>query len=59
MGKLASRLLPVLGLVACTWPVLAIDFAAGWHRSDRLDDGVLCRLRRRPWRHGACCQTLQ
>ena len=24
LGKLAARLLPVLGLVACTWPVLAI-----------------------------------
>ena len=24
LGKLAARLLPILGLVACTWPVLAI-----------------------------------
>jgi ABC-type transport system involved in multi-copper enzyme maturation permease subunit len=24
LGKLAARLLPVLGLVACTWPVMAI-----------------------------------
>ena len=25
LGKLAARLLPVLGLVACSWPVLAIS----------------------------------
>ncbi len=24
LGKLAARLLPILGLIACTWPVLAI-----------------------------------
>src|SRR5438477_9994771 len=24
LGKLAARLMPVLGLVACTWPVLSI-----------------------------------
>jgi ABC-type transport system involved in multi-copper enzyme maturation permease subunit len=24
LGKLAARLLPILGLVACTWPVLAV-----------------------------------
>jgi len=29
LGKLASRLLPVLGLVACTWPVLAITSLLG------------------------------
>jgi len=29
LGKLAARLLPVLGLVACTWPVLAITSLLG------------------------------
>ena len=29
LGKLAARLLPVLGLVACTWPVLAISSLLG------------------------------
>jgi ABC-type transport system involved in multi-copper enzyme maturation permease subunit len=29
LGKLASRLLPVLGLVACSWPVLAIASLLG------------------------------
>ena len=29
MGKLAARLLPVLGLVACTWPVMAISSLLG------------------------------
>jgi ABC-type transport system involved in multi-copper enzyme maturation permease subunit len=28
-GKLAARLLPVLGLVACTWPVMAISSLLG------------------------------
>ncbi len=29
LGKLAARLLPVLGLVACSWPVLAISSLLG------------------------------
>ena len=29
LGKLAARLLPILGLVACTWPVLAISSLLG------------------------------
>jgi ABC-type transport system involved in multi-copper enzyme maturation permease subunit len=29
LGKLAARLLPVLGLVACTWPVLALTSLLG------------------------------
>jgi ABC-type transport system involved in multi-copper enzyme maturation permease subunit len=29
LGKLAARLLPVLGLVACTWPVMAISTLLG------------------------------
>jgi ABC-type transport system involved in multi-copper enzyme maturation permease subunit len=29
LGKLAARLLPVLGLVACTWPVLSITSLLG------------------------------
>jgi ABC-type transport system involved in multi-copper enzyme maturation permease subunit len=29
LGKLAARLLPVMGLVACTWPVLAISSLLG------------------------------
>ena len=29
LGKLAARLLPVLGLVACTWPVMAISSLLG------------------------------
>jgi ABC-type transport system involved in multi-copper enzyme maturation permease subunit len=29
LGKLAARLLPVLGLVACTWPVMAITSLLG------------------------------
>lgn len=29
LGKLGARLLPVLGLVACTWPVLAISSLLG------------------------------
>jgi ABC-2 family transporter protein len=29
LGKLAARLLPVLGLVACTWPVMAIASLLG------------------------------
>jgi ABC-type transport system involved in multi-copper enzyme maturation permease subunit len=29
LGKLAARLLPVLGLVACTWPVVAIASLLG------------------------------
>ena len=29
LGKLAARLLPVLGLVGCTWPVLAITSLLG------------------------------
>src|SRR5271168_1419079 len=29
LGKLAARLLPVLGLVACTWPVLALSSLLG------------------------------
>ncbi len=29
LGKLAARLLPVLGLVACSWPVLAITSLLG------------------------------
>jgi len=29
LGKLAARILPVLGLVACTWPVLAITSLLG------------------------------
>lgn len=29
VGKLAARLLPVLGLVACTWPVMAISSLLG------------------------------
>ena len=37
LGKLGARLLPILGLVACTWPVLAISVAPGWNRSDGLD----------------------
>ena len=29
LGKLAARLLPVMGLVACTWPVMAISTFLG------------------------------
>src|SRR6516165_3277944 len=29
LGKLAARLLPVLGLVACSWPVLALSSLLG------------------------------
>ena len=29
LGKLAARLLPILGLVACTWPVLSIGSLLG------------------------------
>ena len=29
LGKLAARLLPVLGLVGCTWPVLTIASLLG------------------------------
>ena len=29
LGKLAARLLPILGLVACTWPVLSISSLLG------------------------------
>jgi ABC-type transport system involved in multi-copper enzyme maturation permease subunit len=29
LGKLAARLLPVMGLVACTWPVMAISTLLG------------------------------
>ncbi len=29
LGKLAARLMPVLGLVACSWPVLAISTSLG------------------------------
>ncbi len=29
LGKLAARLLPILGLVACTWPVLALSSLLG------------------------------
>ena len=29
LGKLAARLLPVFGLVACTWPVMAISSLLG------------------------------
>src|SRR5262249_26970415 len=29
LGKLAARLLPVLGLVACSWPVLAVSSLLG------------------------------
>ncbi len=29
LGKLAARLLPILGMVACTWPVLAITSLLG------------------------------
>jgi ABC-type transport system involved in multi-copper enzyme maturation permease subunit len=29
LGKLAARLLPVLGLIACSWPVLAISSLLG------------------------------
>ena len=29
LGKLVARLLPVLGLVACTWPVMAISSLLG------------------------------
>ncbi len=29
LGKLAARLLPILGMVACTWPVLAISSLLG------------------------------
>jgi ABC-type transport system involved in multi-copper enzyme maturation permease subunit len=29
LGKLAARLLPVMGLVACTWPVMAISSLLG------------------------------
>src|SRR5439155_10674465 len=29
LGKLAARLLPVLGLVACSWPVLALASLLG------------------------------
>jgi ABC-type transport system involved in multi-copper enzyme maturation permease subunit len=29
LGKLAARMLPVLGLVACTWPVMAISSLLG------------------------------
>ena len=40
LGKLAARLLPVLGLVACTWPVMAISSLLGRDRPDRADAGV-------------------
>ena len=29
LGKLAARLLPVFGLIACTWPVMAISSLLG------------------------------
>ena len=29
LGKLAARLLPILGLVACSWPVLAVSSLLG------------------------------
>ena len=29
LGKLAARLLPVLGLVACSWPVMALSSLFG------------------------------
>ena len=32
LGKLAVRLIPVLGLIACVLPVTGLDGAAGWHR---------------------------
>ena len=39
LGKLGVRLVPVLGLVACVLPIMAICRAAGRHRPDRA-----CRL---------------
>ena len=55
LGKLGARLLPVMGLVACTWPVLAISSLLGGHRSAGLDDGLRRDRRRRRFglRHGA------
>ena len=40
LGKLAARLLPILGLVACTWPVLAICSLLGGIDPTALTAGV-------------------
>ena len=40
LGKLAARLLPVLGLVACSWPVLALSSLLGGIDLLALDHGV-------------------
>ena len=50
LGKLAARLLPVLGLVACSWPVLAICSLLGGIDPHGADARVRDHPGRRPAR---------
>ena len=47
LGKLAARLLPVLGLVACSWPVLALSSLLGGIDPQALNARVRDHPRRR------------